>query len=338
MTDEIRFWRVMPEEKLTEINHAPLDLEQRLQEWLAKDISILDPGLMVIGREVKTDFGGYIDILCVDEFGDLTVVELKRDKTPREVTAQVLDYASWVADLSNERVSSIAETYLGYGGFEAAFRNRFSKEIPDTLNGEHRMLVVGSQIDASSERIIKYLSDSHGVNINAATFQFFRDSNGAEYMGRVFLIEPEQVDLQTRSKGSSKRRPPLTYTELEAIAVENGVAKLYLYAVSAFSQYLQKHTTRSSIGFTGPINGSRKTVISLLPGESNAPDGLRFQIYGNRFAQMTDLPKDEVKNLMPETNEYWIFYPEASSDYEGFQGFINSKVEIDRIAAAFSGK
>ncbi len=66
------------------------------------------------------------------------------------------------------------------------------------------MLVVGSQIDASSERIIKYLSDSHGVNINAATFQFFRDSNGAEYMGRVFLIEPEQVDLQTRSKGSSK--------------------------------------------------------------------------------------------------------------------------------------
>ena len=200
------------------------------------------------------------------------------------------------------------------------------------------MLVVGSQIDASSERIIKYLSDSHGVNINAATFQFFRDSNGAEYMGRVFLIEPEQVDLQTRSKGSSKRRPPLTYTELEAIAEENGVAELYRYAVSSFSQYLQKHTTRSSIGFTGPINDSRKTVISLLPGESNAPDGLRFQIYGNRFAQMADLSKDEVKNHMPEANEYWIFYPEASSDYEGFQGFINSKVEIDRIAAAFSGK
>jgi len=58
MADDIRFWRVMPEEKLTEINHAPLDLEQRLQEWLAKDISILDPGLLVIGREVKTDFGG----------------------------------------------------------------------------------------------------------------------------------------------------------------------------------------------------------------------------------------------------------------------------------------
>jgi len=338
MADEIRFWRVMSEDKLTEINHAQLDLEQRLQEWLAKDISILDPGLLVIGREVKTDFGGYIDILCVDEVGDLTIVELKRNKTPREVTAQVLDYASWVADISNERVSSIAEAFLGYGGFEVSFRKRFGKEVPDTLNGEHRMLVVGSQIDASSERIIKYLSDSHGVNINAATFQFFRDSDGTEYMGRVFLIEPEQVDLQTRSKGSSKRRPPLTYAELEAIAEDNGVAELYLYAVSSFSQYLQKHTTRSSIGFTGPINGSRKTVISLLPGESNASDGLRFQIYGNRFAQMVDLSKDQVKNLMPETNEYWIFYPEASSDYEGFQGFIKNKVEIDLIAASFFEK
>ncbi len=130
MTDEIRFWRVMPEEKLTEINHAPLDLEQRLQEWLAKDISILDPGLMVIGREVKTDFGGYIDILCVDEFGDLTVVELKRDKTPREVTAQVLDYASWVADLSNERVSSIAETYLGYAGSKPLSGTDLAKKSP----------------------------------------------------------------------------------------------------------------------------------------------------------------------------------------------------------------
>ncbi len=95
--------------------------------------------------------------------------------------------------------------------------------------------------------------------------------NGAEYMGRVFLIEPEQVDLQTRSSDLQKDALHGHTLNLEAIAEENGVAELYLYAVSSFSQYLQRHTTRSSIGFTGPINGSRKTVISLPPGESNAP-------------------------------------------------------------------
>lgn len=73
------------------VPRASLDLESRLEEWLAADISILDPGLLVIGCEVETDFGGFIDLLCVDVAGDLVVVELKRDKTPREITAQALD-------------------------------------------------------------------------------------------------------------------------------------------------------------------------------------------------------------------------------------------------------
>jgi len=47
--------------------------------------------------------GGIIDLLCIDESGNLIVVELKRDKTPREVTAQTLDYASWVDSLTSER-------------------------------------------------------------------------------------------------------------------------------------------------------------------------------------------------------------------------------------------
>jgi len=126
LADEVRLWGVGSDESLREIDRASLVLESRLQEWLARDISMLGPGLLVIGREVKTDFGGFIDILCVDAAGDLVIVELKRDKTPREITAQVLDYASWVVDLSNERVSSIADAYLGDGGFESAFRERFS--------------------------------------------------------------------------------------------------------------------------------------------------------------------------------------------------------------------
>ncbi len=87
MLDEVRLWRIGPDETLSEIQHAALDLEARLQEWLARDISVLDPGLLVIGREAETDFGGYIDLLCINAVGDLVVIELKRDKTPREITA-----------------------------------------------------------------------------------------------------------------------------------------------------------------------------------------------------------------------------------------------------------
>jgi len=336
MPDEVRLWRVGTDESLSEIGRAKLDLEARLQEWLARDVSMLDPGLLVIGREVETDFGGFIDLLCVDAAGDLVVVELKRDKTPREITAQALDYGSWVVDLSNERVTSIAEGHLGEGGFEEAFRRRFGTDVPETLNGGHSMLIVGSHIDASSERIIKYLSDTHGVNINAATFQYFREADGGELVSRVFLIEPSQVELSSRTKGTSKRRPRLTYEELQALAEDAGVAELYEHAVASLEPLLKKHTTRTTIGFAGQIEGSRKNVISLVPAESSAAEGLRYLLYKNRLASLTGMSEAGVEGLVPAMHDDWAYEEDGGPDWEGYQGFIVSREEIDRLSAALS--
>lgn len=334
MGDEVRLWQIGAGEQLITVDRVRLDLESRLQEWLARDISILDPTLLVIGREVETDFGGFIDVLCVDVAGDLVIVELKRDKTPREVTAQALDYASWVVNLSNERVTSIANEHLD-GGFENAFRTRFGIEVPETLNGDHRVLVVGSEIDSSSERIIRYLSDAHGMSINAATFQYFQLPDGSELLARVFLIEPSEVELKTRAKGSSKRRPNLSYEELDMLAADAGVKDLYDYAVAVFEPLLQKHTTRSSIGFANSFDGSRKTVISLLPGESSAGEGLFYRLYKHRYAELANLAASEVDGLMPVRHEDWIYGPpDSDPDWHGFEGFISDRSEVDRLAGA----
>ncbi|MBK8232362.1 MAG: DUF91 domain-containing protein [Candidatus Eisenbacteria bacterium] len=100
MAEDVRLWRIDGENRLQEIVRSPLDLEARIEAWLEQDIAVLDPGLLVIGRQVETDFGGLIDLLCLNAAGDLVVVELKRDRTPREITAQILDYASWASELS----------------------------------------------------------------------------------------------------------------------------------------------------------------------------------------------------------------------------------------------
>lgn len=329
MPEEVRLWRIEGGDNLREIPRSPLDLEARLEVWLERDISVLSQGLLVIGRQVPTDFGGFIDLLCLDHSGDVVVVELKRDKTPREITAQTLDYGSWVKDLSYERITAIAEGYLGQGEFEEAFKRRFAADLPETLNENHRLLIVASQIDASSERIIKYLSDSYGVNINAATFQYFKEQNGSEVLARVFLIEPSQVD--DRAKVDSKRQANLTYDQLETIAEEKGVRDLYRHAVTGLERFLQKHTTRSSIGFTASFNGSRKTVVSLIPQESNATDGLRFQIYFLRLRTLLNLSEESGLAILPSQRVPWIYYESAGPDYEGFQGFFANIAEIDRF-------
>lgn len=338
MAEEVRLWRVTESDNLQEISQSCLDLELRIENWLKSDIRVLDPGLLVIGQQVETAFGGYIDLLCIDQSGDLVVVELKRDKTPREITAQVLDYGSWVRDLSNERVRSIAESFLGQGKFEEAFRTRFGQELPETLNENHRLLVVGSRIDASSERIIKYLSDTYGVNINAATFQYFKESESSQLLARIFLLEPIEVDNKSNAKGASKRRPNLSYEELIETAEQNGVGDLYRYAVAQFEPYLQKHTTRSSIGFNADLNGSRKNLISLIPLESNSSDGLRFYIYFARFCARVGFTEEQANEILPKNREPWVYSNgEGGPDWAGYKGFLANRDQIDRLTAAFAG-
>jgi len=94
----------------------------------------------------------------IDSKGNQVINELKRDLTPREVTAQVLDYASWVKDLSSDRTTEIADGYLGdKGPFDVAFLQRFNEDLPESLNQSHRTLVVAGGIDSSTERIVQYL-------------------------------------------------------------------------------------------------------------------------------------------------------------------------------------
>lgn len=329
MSDEVHLWEVLSGERLARIPRGSLDLESRLEEWLAADISILDPSLFVIGRQVETDFGGLIDLLCVDPAGDLVVVELKRDKTPREITAQALDYASWVVNLTHERITSIAETYLGVP-FGGAFEAKFGTDVPETLNGDHRVLIVGSVIDPSSERIIRYLSGTHGMNINAATFNYFRVEDDKELLARIFLIEPSEVELKTRTLGSSKRRPRVSYEELDAQAEEAGVSELYQHALASFGAALRRYTSTSGIGFQAPVDGSWKTIVTFTPSESR-PGELRYRLYKNRYAELAKVTLEEAETRMPAAEKRQPYLAE-DPQYAGYDGMITSAAEIDRLA------
>ena len=195
MPVEVGIWRIngAPER----VHFSSIEKESKLEDVFYTDIGILDPSLMVVGRQVPTSFGKFIDLLAIDAQGDLTVVELKRDRTPREVVAQVLDYASWVQDLTYEHVTTFyAEQYPGQH-FEQAFADRFGAvDPPESLNEDHRLVVVASELDNSTERIIAYLSANYGVPVNAVFFRHFKEGDN-EYLVRSWLIDPDQAEAQS---------------------------------------------------------------------------------------------------------------------------------------------
>lgn len=80
MPFEHALWRI--DNGLNRLTSAVLDNESLLEECIHSDIRILNVGWLIIGRQIRTDHGGIIDLLAVDNSGTLIVIELKKDLTP----------------------------------------------------------------------------------------------------------------------------------------------------------------------------------------------------------------------------------------------------------------
>jgi len=143
---------------------------------------------------VTTDSGNRIDVLGIDEEGDLHIIEIKCDRTPREVVAQGLEYTSWVRTLGYDDVTGILED--GDAQFESSFDERFGVNPPEELNRNHNVTIVASELDSSTEQIVEYLSEEHAVPINALLFNYYADGD-REYIGRTWLADPDRPRGET---------------------------------------------------------------------------------------------------------------------------------------------
>jgi Holliday junction resolvase-like predicted endonuclease len=198
MAFSMKLWKVGGE-KLAEVNKSVLNKEERLEDWIVADPAILGMDVLLIGRQVTTAYGGEIDLLAMDGEANLVILELKRDRTPRDVVAQTLDYASWVKSLSYQEIDAITHNFL-QKNLKDAFESRFGFSIPEIVNSSHSMVILASELDDSSERIVQYLAEDYQVNINVI-FTFFKQ-DGNEFLGRAWLMDPQEI--QERSQPRKK--------------------------------------------------------------------------------------------------------------------------------------
>ena len=207
---ELGIWRI--DGQLTRVSASALDLESRLEDILDRDIAVANPEWMIVGRQVITPHGGRVDLLAIDRDGNLVIVELKRDHMPRDIVTQVLDYGSWVSTLRAEDIAPMFNEYRKKRfpnepdlSIDAAFCATFGlKSMPEELNERHELVIVGSEFDPDTERIVSYLADTYGVNINAVFFRVFRDGD-REYLTRAWLREPESSGAASTASASPSR-------------------------------------------------------------------------------------------------------------------------------------
>jgi hypothetical protein len=90
--------RRLPEGKWTIDSYLKARIQEKiLEDVLASNLSLLEPGMTLVERQYQTLIGR-IDLLARDTHGRLVVVELKKGKASDKVFGQLQRYRGWVAN------------------------------------------------------------------------------------------------------------------------------------------------------------------------------------------------------------------------------------------------
>ena len=161
---------------------------------------------MLIGKQEITSFGGRIDLLAIAPDGALVLIELKRDRTPREVIAQALDYACWVEKLEPHDIVRIYGRFAPGKNLIEEFQLRFRQTLEeDSLNQSHQIIIVAASLDDSTERIVSYLNERE-IPINVLFFQVFTHGDD-QFISRAWLLDPVQTQANAAISPDGTNEP-----------------------------------------------------------------------------------------------------------------------------------
>ena len=234
----------MSKAELVIAQETNLELEKHLENWLENSPrqTLVREDFLWIGRQTSiTDEDSstiFSDLLGVDSEGNFVIAELKKGRTPRDVVAQLLDYAAWADRLSEPDIRDIAETYFEtrdeFKGktFDEAFREVF--DLPETdeippLNGRLRLFIAAEEIPARVAHVCRFLRTSHSMDINCVAVSIFQTELDEVVVSTETIVGDEDFAVpKTQQRGhlSSPPQPPS----------DRPIEKIILEAVQKFTK------------------------------------------------------------------------------------------------------
>lgn len=212
--------------KLVVAEKTNLELETYLESWLeATSWALAEEPILWIGRQTNasvTDTTIFPDLLGVDAEGNVIIVELKKGKAPREVIAQILEYAAWANELSDERIREMALSYLQthnsqLSSFEAYFSEVFGIDEIPSLNQRLRLFIVAEEIPPAISRICRFLRTSHGVDISCIAISTFQTESGEILVITEAKVGEENVVASSSPQSRWSGEKPVKQVVWEAV-------------------------------------------------------------------------------------------------------------------------
>jgi hypothetical protein len=141
--------------RLRSMTFSELKFKERehLQEWIANNPNSLGEELLIIQKEFSgfSETNERLDLLALDKLGNLVIIENKLDDSGKNVTWQVIKYASYCASLTKQDIIKIYQDFLGINAkaeeqLSDFFDNRDISEIVlnQGLNTQRLILVAAN--------------------------------------------------------------------------------------------------------------------------------------------------------------------------------------------------
>lgn len=175
---------------------AELQISERndLQEWIAKCPEVLGERLLIIQKEFAgfNDTKERLDLLALDENGNLVIIENKLDDSGRDVVWQALKYVSYCATLTKADICEIYQSYLKNDQVAAEDKiaefydsQDFESVRLNPNDGDQRIILVAANFRKEVTSTVLWLRD-HGVDIACIKVNVFMDE------GKLYL-DTEQI-------------------------------------------------------------------------------------------------------------------------------------------------
>lgn len=278
------------------LDAAVVNLERNLEEWIEKDPSMLQAGLVVVGRQIWTE-AGPLDLLAVDPQGRWVLIEIKRGSLHRETAAQALDYASCIGSMPyGSLLDALIEKWKERGNDPAALtdilRTRGADEPSENSRRDISIMLVGTGISQGLDRMVGYLADRHDIPIELISFQVFALPDGQQVMVRE-LKDADFVASSSESSAGTSR----SVEGIARMAAASGVGE----AFEAVRELARKHglyarAYKKCVMYTPPQNRTRCLFAAWSDHVVYGP--MTLYVYSRAFAEFFDVSEEQALSTL----------------------------------------
>lgn len=289
--------------------HADHD-ESVLENWLENNSDdILEDGkLLIIGRQVTTNLGSIIDLLGIDREGNTVVMELKRDRTPRDTLAQALEYASFVEELDTDQLEEIIQCYVNDDAINLAIYHKNYFDLnPDeavSFNKEQRIVLVGQKITGEIRQTASFLRKK-GLRVTCLEFSYFQANGGQHLLSYDIVVGKEPTKIRQISSGAL---PTVTHDSFLESLDGNGKEVFRILLEFASKKSFPIHWGTKGFSMNVDKNGVHVAICYGYPPKAVFKQSIYTALVGRGgFLSKLDVSESEIKQLWSEAQTTGLF-------------------------------